>query len=239
MLISEALKLLPGIALFPVTAYIAWRKLGANVSATFTVSHALMLPARISEVVLINNKDKPLAVFGIHAVIDECFSVNLDEFSSPIILAPLESRTVFPSPYSSLFDGKKEHKLELGPRHSVQLYVIASKKLVRCKMESPPHFAILKRFDKHTKLIKHTKKFNGIVYNDQAAYAITYALDHETKTAFIDRSGIIGGDWPWTPNAIPSDRMFSKESVKEWLVHAGFDRKLAAFEIDSLEDDAA
>ena len=197
--IQEFLKIVPGIVIFPISFYLAWKKLGTKVAASFSVQFNRTTAKRISEVVLVNLKDKPITVFAIYAVLDQDISWEIDRLDPPIILKPLESSRIETHPYSELYlETEKFEPDFVSPK--IDIYIATSHKMVKCKAIPHPNLLKMSSLKHYRSATKNTRRFNGIVYNDGAAYAITYVINSEVKTAIVDRSGFIGGNFGFAFN---------------------------------------
>ena len=90
-------------------------------------------------------------------------------------------------------------------------------------------------FGYYRKVIKDTRTFNDKVYNEKCKYAITYRLDSEEKTAFIEDGGFITDGWEFKYNQVPNEYMSSKEKVVEYLSLIGYDKFFEGMSVDDLE----
>ena len=82
---------------------------------------------------------------------------------------------------------------------------------------------------------KETKKFNDVVYNKKAKYAITYKDNSEVKTAIVDAFGFINGDWDYCYNMISRECMESIDGVKEFLKISRAAEVFHIYAVDDLE----
>lgn len=232
--VQEFLKLVPGLVIFPFSLYLAWKKLGVRVTASITTRHERTVAPRISDVVLMNLKDKPVTVFAIYAATDENIYWELDRFDPPIVLKSLESTRIEMRPYSELWleSGKFEPDFL---KAKIEIFLVLSHKVVKCKMVTHPNLMHLPAFKGYRNAPKHTKQFNNIVYNEFAAYAITYRIDSEILTAIVDRSGFICCNWNFHFNMFPPEAMRSREDLKQYLDTAEFGKMTKGFTVDVLK----
>jgi len=231
---QEFLKLVPGLVIFPFTLYLAWKKLGVKVTASITTRHERAVAPRISDVVLMNLKDKPVTVFAVYAVIDDDIYWELEKFDPPIVLKSLESTRVEMPPYSELWidSGKFEPDFIKG---KIDVFLALSHKVVKCKMVTHPNLMHIPAFKNYRNAPKHTKRLNDIVYNEFAAYAITYSTNSEILTAIVDRAGFICSNWNFHFNMFPSEAMRSREDLKKYLDAAEFGKMTKGFTVDVLK----
>lgn len=232
--IQEFLKLVPGLVLFPFSLYFAWKKIGTNVSVSYAIHHEHTLAPRISSVILTNHKDKPLTVFSIHAVIGRTVAYEVDKFEPPLVIKPLESLQIEPRPYSNLYLGDEPYVPDFARVNELEIYISVPNKVVFCKGQSAPHFHSFKQFDGYQFASKSTRTFNGLVYNDDAVFAITYKTGSAVATAIVDKSGFICRGWTYQYNMIPPEYMKSKADVKKYLELANFEKLADWFVIDEL-----
>lgn len=232
--LQELLKIVPGLAIFPLSFYLAWKKLGISVSASYAVRHELTLEDRLSPILLTNHKDRPLAIFAIHAVIDREISYQVEKFEPPLILKALESISIDPRPYSDLSFGAESYKPQFRAPHLVELYLVLSSSVIRCKQGRPPTLGELTHLSGYRIASKQTNTFNSLVYNNEAAYAITYKMNAMIKTAIIDRSGFICRGWNYRINMIPPEAMRDRSTVRAYLEVAQFDKASEWFAVDDL-----
>ncbi len=233
--IQEFLKLVPGLVLFPLSFYLAWKKLGIKITASYTFGMERTIAPRITEVIVMNHKDRSFTVFAIYAVMDQEICWEIDRFEPPLVLKPLESTRIETNPYSELMLGGETFEPEFMPPNNIDLYLVLSDKVVKCATVSHPTLQNIPALQHFRRAIKQTKRFNNIVYNDRAAYAITYLMGSEIKTAIVDRSGFIGRNWNYRINMVPAEAMVSKNDVTNYLKEAHFDKMVKWFVVDILE----
>jgi hypothetical protein len=232
--LQEFLKIVPGLVIFPFTMYLVWKKLGVKVTASISTRNERTVAPRISDVVLMNLKDKPVTVFAIYAVIDGDISWELDKFDPPIVLKSLESTRIETQPYSELWLDSGNFSPDF-IKSNIEIFLVLSHKVVRCKMVTHPNLMHIPAFASYRNASKHTKRFNNIVYNEFAAYAITYSLNSEINTAIVDRSGFICCNWNFHFNMFPPEAMNSRENLKRYLDTVEFGKMTKGFTVDVLK----
>jgi len=232
--IQEFLKIVPGLFIFPLSFYLAWKKIGIKVSSSFSVHHERTLPPRIGAIMLTNQKDKPVTIFSIHAMIGKSIFYEVDHFDPPMILKPLESLQLTPKPYSNLYLGADRYKPDFGSADNVELYIAIPNKIIRCQNMPHPSPLLFCKFNSYRMAIKSTLQFNGLVYNENAMYAITYRMDSAISTAIVDTSGLICREWNYHVNVIPQQYMKSKMEVRKYLELIEFDKAAGWFAVDEL-----
>lgn len=230
---QEFFKIVPGLVVFPFTMYFAWKKLGVKVTASITTGYERTVAPRISDVVLINIKDKPVTVFAIYATIGDIYW-ELDKFDPPIVLKSLESTRLGMNPYSELWLDSGKYEPDFLKANDIKIFLVLSHKVVKCKMVTHPNLMHFPAFKGYRNACKHSKRFNNIVYNEFAAYAITYSLNSEIKTAIVDRSGFICCNWNFHFNMFPPEAMNSRENLKQYLDVAEFGKMVKGFTVHAL-----
>lgn len=233
--IQEFLKIVPGLTIFPLSFYLAWKKLGIKVAGSFTVHYNRTTAKRIGEVVLVNLKDKPITIFAIYAIMDQDISWEIDKFDPPIILKSLESIRIETQPYSELYLGNEKFEPNFLSPSKIELYIATPRKMIKCETVSHPNLLNIPAFKHYRAAAKNTRRFNNIVYNDGAAYAITYVINSEVITAIVDQSGFIGSNFDFGFNMVPAECMKSKDELKTCLEQTSFGKLVDRFVVDKLE----
>jgi hypothetical protein len=236
---QEFLKIIPGIVIFPFSLYFAWKKIGINVAASFSVKSDRITASRISEVVLVNYKDKPITIFAIYAIIENDVYWEVDKFDPPIILKPLESCRIETKPYSELYLGIERYEpgfiSDIMKQNKVDIYIATSYKIFKCKRISHPNLLKIPAFKNYRSTTKSTRRFNNIVYNDRAVYAITYVINSEIITAIVDRAGLINGNFNFGFNALPTDCLINEVALKNYLEKTPFGTMVNHFIVAKLK----
>ncbi|MGZ8213311.1 MAG: hypothetical protein ACXWTP_02245 [Methylosarcina sp.] len=230
----EFFKIVPGLVIFPLSFYIAWKKLGVKVSASYSMHSERTLASRIGSIVLNNHKDRSVTIFAIYALINRDISYEVEKFDPPLILKALESVAIETGPYSRLHVDGEVYEPKLGEHNLTELYLVLSDRILRCEMESPPSIRQFIHFNTYRVATKETRTFNGLVYNDEAAYAIIYKMNGEVQTAIVDDKGFICRGWNYRINKIPVNAMSDKSTVREYLELAQFNKVSEWFVINDL-----
>ena len=187
---QEFLKVAPGLVIFPLTAYLAWKKVGVSVSFLPTLKTDGN-GARISSVVLVNHKDRPVVIKGIVAVCDKV-RYDLDTFDTPLVLKAYESLLVEPRPHSFF----SLHGKEIEPSYSG---VIDMEFYIELPDEFYPCIPIFKKSSFWRRGIRstyyargHRVSLNDVIYNpSRVEYGLEYELEGKRRTTFVGKGGII------------------------------------------------
>lgn len=174
--------------------FFAWRKIGYKVNVTYDITLAGTSEARINNMVFQNKKDKPLSIYKIFAVFDKNYCLEVYKCSPPLILKPYESISVETEEYSYLSVGEDRYSPEFW---DAEIYVESDDKIIKCRAK--PHKTLA--FD-YMKISKTINRFNDVVYTDNVAYILVYAINNVDKTAFLYDSGVILHEWDFHFNGI-------------------------------------
>ncbi|NTU57854.1 MAG: hypothetical protein HGB00_02885 [Chlorobiaceae bacterium] len=231
---QELLKIVPGIAIFPLSFYLAWKKIGESVSCSVTISTSRISAGRVSAVVVTNHKDKPITIFEIQAVSDNDITFVVEKFDLPLVIKALETVTIDAKPYSALLVDGNKWEPDLIGQQKIDIYLVTPRKTIKCKMLSHPTLDKIPEFEKYRQAIKVNKTYNGIAYNENAKYAITYKDAEGVKTAIVDIFGFINGEWRFRYNMIPAEHMLSVDGVREFLRVSRAAEALQIYGVDQL-----
>lgn len=226
---------MPGVVLAGFSFYFAYQKIGDKVLTTYSVVYGTVSAKRISEITLINKKNKPLIIFSIQAVINKEIVIEVESFETGLILKPLESIHIKTTPFSNFRIGSDAYDVSYFGPDLVEIYLLSDSRKNECKTISSPILSSF--FDPRIYSIagKTTHKFNGYVFNETVRYAITYKYMDETKTAFVHYSGAMLEGWDFKYNFIEEEFMVSADSVKKHLVDLGFDKHFEFLVVDDLK----
>jgi hypothetical protein len=235
--LQEFFKLVPGLLLLPFSIYLAWKKLGTSISASYTFSIGGVVAPRISSIVLTNHKDKAVAVFAIYAIEKQDIAFEVERFDPPLIIKALESVRVDTRPYSSLtLADTGVHESDYASPNAIDLYVVLAHGTKKCKQANHPGLEPFSSFLGFRVATKVTRQLNGIVYNDDAKYVVMYRMDSTVRTSIIDKRGLLLNDWNFRINRVAEEYMKSKETVRTYLINAGFDKATEWFDVDDIPD---
>jgi hypothetical protein len=233
----EVLKIIPGVVLLPLSVYLGWKKLRHSVSVAFTVGSDFTTARRIQRVFLANNKDRPVTIFSIQAVINKELTYEIQKFDTPHVIKAMETVSIETAPYSKLMIGGSEWEPNLIDEDKIDIYLEVPTGVIKCKELPHPSLSALSQFRHLTRASKITSAFNGIVYNDNARYAITYATKGSTtrRTALVDVGGFVRGDWDFRINKMTAQQLTSIEGVWEFLKLSNADQLFTIYGVDALE----
>ena len=181
---------------FSVYFYI--KKIGFHVKSRFDFVSALGYESRIDNIVLENKKDKSVCIYGLYAVVDDRYFLELESFKEPLILNNNGVLKIDTKPFSSLLVETVRYELSFSSK--IKLFL----KLHNGYIQTNKIFCFFpKRIDNKFRLIsKGICRYNNIVYNSYARYILTYIFDNQMKTAFFSKYGKIYGEWNFHYNKI-------------------------------------
>ncbi|TWC27795.1 MULTISPECIES: S24 family peptidase [unclassified Pseudomonas] len=216
--IDTVLRIIPGIILLPLTFYLGWKKIGNKVLISYSTAHERLTATRVGDIVITNLKDKPLTVHEIYVLVDRHFVVPVQKLSPPIVVKGLESIALDTDPVSNYYLGEEEYNFDKYSGQILEFYLSTHEGLIKCKTVNPPSVGSYTKFKDYVVAMPHTQRYNGIVYNENAAYALIYRYEGESKTAILETGGLILTGWPFLPNQLQLHDMRSEHSVKAALM---------------------
>lgn len=232
--LSKLLTAAPGVLLTFFSLYFTYRKIFHRVLAFFSYGGDILAADGVRAVTLINRKDRPLTIFELYATVEDSVLLQVEKFSPPLILKPLESIEIHPKPFSAYMLDGEEYRARLGPPHKVDIYLVLDRGLLKCKLISQPDVGTMRRLMYFRRATKLVRRFNGQVYGFNVIYAICYGSPGNTRTAFVTKAGIIDGDWGLAPNRLQECDLASEATVKAALDSAMLDKVLGAYHVQRL-----
>ena len=214
---QEFLKIVPGLLIFPISLYLGLQKIGTRVNAGISFGNNPISPYCIRYVDLRNMKDRTIVIYSIFVSINnDEFLLELKKCNPPLILKGYQSTIAEIPPYSFLLLDGKKFELDKSMTERSTIYLELAHSTVKCNTlnyQKP----ISKKLSKYRILENITNNFNGIIYDEHAVYAITYASHSRVKTAIVNQSGIFQGEWEFDTFQLPMRSMSSKEAVESEL----------------------
>lgn len=219
--VQEFLKLIPGLAIFPFSFYLAAKKIGTGVSFSYTWNSS-SIGERFSSIVIVNRKDKPVII---NKIVARCegVEIELNSFEEPLILKSYEAALVIPEAYSFLFFNDKPwtipHKVAEG---NVDLFLVLSDgHRHKCKQLFKVRKFFAKKYHPVPTASKYKVEYNGIMYNPETIqFIVLYFHDGNQMTTFIERSGLITDPTGLGINMLRQEQMVSPEAAAAALQHA-------------------
>jgi hypothetical protein len=182
-------------------------------------------------------KDRPLAIFEIHAVMGK-LSFKIKEFNPPMILKALEATNVEADVVSTRYLQSEvyEWRFLVENTAEIDIYLSTASKMVKCRRQGPPSrfgFAMKRKLQVVTDL---TRRFNGLIYNDYTKFAVVYTEEKTQKTALVDTRGVI--HWNHNPNGLRPEHMQNAATVKEAIIASGLASRISPFHIVTLNEES-
>lgn len=223
-----------GLIAVPFTLTLAWAKIGHRVSYNYVWGTQGAALDGVKSVTLINQKDRSLVVFSMHAVLDD-LSIPLKKFDPPLIIKGLEAVRVDIDPVSEYtIDGEEfEFKLPLASGAKFEIFLEAPSKTVQCKFGGASNQFSFSVKRKLRRVVPMAAIFNGRVYSKRIRYAVVYIDgDRGQKTSFIWDTGMI--DWDLSPKFIQQSHMVSAGAVKAALERDEVGKTIAPFFVEQM-----
>jgi hypothetical protein len=164
-------------------------------------------------------------------------SFHLKKFDPPLILKAMEAANIDVDIASERFLGHESYdwKPVPGKADSVDIYVSTVAKSIKCSRRYPYDRTAFSIKKKLRPVMHLTHRFNEVIYNDNARYAITYCDEKAKKTALISTGGTIYWDYPIS--ALRPSEMKSCATVRAAIVATGLEPMIAPFFVDDLHKD--
>ena len=180
-------------------------------------------------------KDRTIVIYAIFASInDDEFLLELKKCNPPLILKGYQSIIAEIPPYSFLLLDGKKFELEKTMIEKTTIYLELAHSTVKCNTlnyENPIRKPISKRLRKSRLLENITNNFNGIIYDEHAVYAITYATNFRIKTVIVNESGVFKGEWDFEIFQLSMSSMRSKEAIEAELKAMRFEESVDWFKV--------
>ncbi len=202
--------------------YFYIQKLTKKVVVSYTVSMQFFSAKYISNLLITNKRDNTLSIWSVYATIHKDIKIELDKFSTPLILKPYETIAISLPKFSAVTVGSDEYEPDYS-FDSTKIYIDIGSELLLCHAEEKKNL-----LNAYRQASTHTFRFGEHIYNQDVAFILAYYFEGRTYTAFIDEKGFIGNEWDFTPNHFGS-RQVSKEAIEELLMKNGYDKLFSNF----------
>lgn len=211
-----------GIAATGFSLYFAWQKIGVSLKATYSIYSETLSAPRLNDIIISNNKNKPIEIYDIYAILDNKYYLMVEKFDMPIILKALETIQIKTSQLSNWYC--KDEKVDVGRllfRSKLILYVSTNTSIIKCKTLKHKNPLFSNKFNGLKFIDREIMKFNDMVYTTKALYAIVlYKKEEYRKTAFVMQGGhmtdSIGGH-----SFLSSELLINKDTLRNYLTKQG------------------
>ena len=218
---------MPGLALFPFTGYLAWKKLGTSVSCSAMITSSHFLPTRFSSVVLSNNKDRPVTIFEVIAVVEDHVQLLVEKFDPPLVLKSLETISMSTTPYSALRVGGKDWEPELLLGSKLDFYIGIPGGYKKCSTLHRPVMLSPISMSGFVTADRETSSYNGKVISSSVRFILLYLDNKESRTALVSHHGMLDEYVGLPFNHLPPDALQSVEILTNYLKSALPDLKFS------------
>lgn len=218
--IQEFFKVAPGLALFPLTGYLAWKKFGTSVSCDVVLTSSHFLPNRFSSLVLSNNKDRPVTIFEVIVVVEDHIQLLVEKFDPPLVLKSLETVSISTTPYSSLRVGGEDWELGALSTSKMDFYIGVPGGYKKCAALRRPMMLDPIRMSDYVTAERETATYNGKVLSSSVRFILVYLHDKESRTSFISHHGMLDEYVGLPFSLLPHEALVSAEILTDYIKSA-------------------
>ncbi|MCT7541780.1 hypothetical protein [Aliarcobacter cryaerophilus] len=213
---KELMTVATGVVATGFSFYFAWQKLGTSVNASYSISGDIFSEERLDNIILKNNKNKPIEIFTISALIDNKYYIEVERLDTPIILKGLEVVKINTSPVSEWGFEKQENSL-FSYEKKIEIYISTSDSLIKCNSIKVKKFDKLKNLEIISKI---TRIHNGLVYNRNVLYIINYISDKNINSVLVLKDGIMSKSI-FGFNVLSEELLESEKKIEEYYQSQG------------------
>jgi hypothetical protein len=185
------------IVLGLIGIYLNYRKFGFNVCIRYTVG-TTPLGLRIKNLILENNRDKPVFIDGIYGCENKEIYLQLAKYDPPITLKSLDIIAITLPDYSELNVNGAPYDPNFFDHFEIFLHVEGQYRKCKLRSKTPQELKGLFAFPSYYKL-------DDRVYSREAKYIFLFMLQGVTKQAFVNHDGRVWGDWDSSSSFIMGD----------------------------------
>lgn len=222
---QEFLKLVPGLVIFPLSFYLAIKKIGVSISCSAQMGEDLFFPARVKSLVLSNNKDRPITIYEVFGVFGDHIQFPVHQFEPPLVLKALETMSIATERYSFLTVGSNEWQPSMAPNEKIDFYITTTEGSIKCKSFAKPMMIVQAIQQGYVMATRYTKQINGKVISKKIRFIMVYAVGNDEKTALIESGGLLDEFTGLGFNSISLNHMQSVEKVREYVLSVSPDLK--------------
>ena len=224
----------PSALLTLISLYFCYKKMFHKIEITFSEVHSGFSRPRISNIIMYNKKDRVEIIRRLSIVINKEIKYEIIKFDSPLIIHPLECIKIDTPELSEYYLDNKPIEfpsLIFDNNFFFELYTNEKPIIVR-----PKKIAWKKKKKRYYKEITTmTKYYNGIVIDDSVLFSIVYIRNNIHKTAFVDKNGMIRGEWDFNFNHIPKDVLNDKDKLLDIILNSGIKYNVENLIINKVE----
>jgi hypothetical protein len=213
---KELMTVATGVVATGFSFYFTWQKLGTSVNASYSISGDIFSEERLDNIILKNNKNKPIEIFTISALIDNKYYIEVERLDTPIILKGLEVVKINTSPVSEWGFEKQENSL-FSYEKKIEIYISTSDSLIKCNSIKVKKFDKLKNLEIISKI---TRIHNGLVYNRNVLYIINYISDKNINSVLVLKDGIMSKSI-FGFNVLSEELLESEKKIEEYYQSQG------------------
>ncbi|RYZ21059.1 MAG: hypothetical protein EOO16_14500 [Chitinophagaceae bacterium] len=234
-LAAEFLKLAPALLLFPLSWFLAVKKLG--VSADISYSTAMTMTTRyfFDSLTVTNHKDKTLTIFEVYAIYEKDLLIPILKCEPPLLIKAYESVNCKIDPISAL----KCYDMEFNfypSKGSIEFYISTPSGIRKCKASSRPNSVTEMAKNDYRMVTIERDTFEGEVFSSSVMYAINFEWEGKKNYSFITSGGLLSASWPFKENAVPVEWLGSPEELESKIKTTVIHDRIGDFVITDLRD---
>ncbi|MBC3465017.1 hypothetical protein [Pseudomonas sp. RW10S2] len=233
---SDILKVIPGIVIFPLSWFLAVKKIGVSAEISYSTSASLVSEYFFDTITVTNHKDKALTIFEIFVIYEKDLIIPLLTCEPPLLVKAYEAANCDIPPISGLSCGGMEMSLLADSRKLFEFYISTPSGVRKCKTARRPNSVTEMVKNNYRMMSIKRNTYNGAVYSSSVAYAINYKYNGKEGFSFITVNGMIYLDWPLRENRVPEDWLDSPETLVRKLKDTNIASDLESFSIADLRD---
>lgn len=213
---KELMTVVTGVVATGFSFYFTWQKLGTCVDASYSIEFDVFSAERLDNIILKNNKNKPIAIFGIKAVIDDKYYMEIENLNTPVVLKGLEVIKINTSPVSA-WGFEKQESISSFDEKKIKIYIATANTLIKCNSIKVKEF---EKFKKLRIIQKITRKHNNLVYSNNVLYIIDYISNKNINSVLVSKDGfmnepILGN------NGLSEELLESEKKIEEYYQSKG------------------
>ena len=230
------LKIVPGLILLPLSAYLGLKKVGTKATISYTLTKKAHTAGNISSAIISNKKDKPIVLHDIFIKINNDTTIEVKKFHPPLVIKGLETLLVEFEDVSSYSDGERDVDFFslVDEKNLVGFYANTPDSCLKFQIKGVAS-PMIQAYGSNSPFIVPVKQdFKGIIYGKNIRWAVVYKFYDIEKTCLINDGGIVLYDWPFSPLTIESKNLENANLIKEQILNSPLNGIITDFMIYDL-----
>jgi hypothetical protein len=223
------------IVLTIISLYFCYKQISHRIEISFSESYSGYSKPRINNIVLYNKRNRIEIIKSISIIIDKKLKYEIKKFENPVILNPYECVKIETEELTEYYlDNRPIDFMHIILDDNYFFELTTNGKKIIYFPKKLKWTTKVRNKEKYKQIATVRKIYNGVIINDSVLYAILYTRDGVHKTAFINKHGIIGGDWNFSFNVIPVEYLDNKENIMNLFFTSGIKSLVENIVIDKL-----